>query len=489
VLFGSLVFIFGFLPIALFAYHALRLAGRARLAKLSLVLSSLVFYGWWDVRYVPLIAGSIVGNFWISLLMQRWPVRARLITGIGIGLNLALLGYYKYANFFVASVDAVTGWGISLPHVVLPLAISFFTFQQIAYLIESCRDRKAADSFVDYALFVLFFPHLIAGPITHHKEMLPQFAVAGRGALPRSYITVGTAIFLMGLAKKALLADGFALFATPLFTAAHQGATLATSDAWLAALGYTLQLYFDFSGYSDMAIGLGLMFGILLPVNFASPYKSTSIIEFWRRWHISLSRFLRNYLYISLGGNRRGPARRQLNLLVTMVLGGLWHGAGWTFLTWGLLHGIYLVINHYWRSLIPPLKGVAPKVVAWLMTMLAVVVAWVLFRAESFSTAASILSSMFLPTGYHGAAPAPQVAQALAWVTVAAGVLIVTRLPNALELARYPQSTPGMPIEHDGIDPVRFRVPALLAAVLLGIVAGLAFAKLPDPGIFLYFNF
>ena len=487
-LFGSLVFIFAFLPIALIGYHWLRLRDRAPAAKAWMVAVSLVFYGWWDWRYVGLVSVSIAVNFWWSRVMERRPERASMLLGVGVLANLALLGYYKYANFFVSTVDALTGIDWHIGNIVLPLAISFFTFQQIAYLVESRRDGKAADSFVDYALFVLFFPHLIAGPITHHKEMLPQFAVSGTGKLPRSYVLVGTAVFIMGLAKKVVLADGFAMLADPAFNAVRGGATLGAGDAWLGALGYTLQLYFDFSGYSDMAIGLGLMFGILLPVNFASPYKSTSITEFWRRWHISLSRFLRNYLYIALGGNRRGRARRYLNLLTTMALGGLWHGASWTFLLWGVLHGVYLVINHFWTAVAPPGGGAARRVGGWLLTMLAVIVAWVLFRADSFASAWSVLVSM---VGGNGAGDVTGFlfAREVGWVAVAIGTVIVVSLPNVLEIVRYPETTPGLPIEHDGLRPVARTPSPLVSALALGCIAAFAFAKLPDPGVFLYFNF
>ncbi|WP_395331115.1 MBOAT family O-acyltransferase [Novosphingobium sp. BL-8H] len=487
-LFGSLVFIFAFLPVALFGYHALRLSGRQGGAKAWMVACSLVFYGWWDWRYLFLVGISIVANFQWSRVMERHP-QARWMLGAGVMGNLMLLGYYKYANFFVQAADSLTGLDWQVGRIVLPLAISFYTFQQIAYLVESRRDGKAADSIIDYALFVLFFPHLIAGPITHHKEMLPQFAVAGRGPLPASYVRIGTTIFVLGLAKKVLLADGFALLADPAFNAVRDGAVLGTADAWLGALGYTLQLYFDFSGYSDMAIGLGLMFGILLPVNFASPYKSTSVVEFWRRWHISLSRFLRNYLYIPLGGNRHGTVRRYGNLLATMALGGLWHGASWTFVLWGVLHGLYLIVNHAWNAMVPGRSASAmTRALAWLLTMLAVVVAWVLFRAESFASAASVLLSM---GGWHGQGTVAGFlfARPLGWTAVIAGWIVVTQLPSVLELARYPQSTPGLPIEHDGIVPVRRETRPWAAAAALGAIAALAFARLPDPGVFLYFNF
>lgn len=489
-LFGSLIFVFAFLPVALAVYHWLRVSGRRHAAKGWMVVSSIFFYGWWDWRYVALVTLSILANFWWSRLIERHPGHASKLLGIGVIANLGLLGYYKYANFFVRTVDSLIGIDWHIGHIVLPLAISFFTFQQITYLIESKRDGKAADSLTDYALFVLFFPHLIAGPITHHKEMLPQFAASGAGRLPRSYVLVGTAVFVMGLAKKVVVADGFAMIANPAFDAVRDGALLRMSDAWLGALGYTLQLYFDFSGYSDMAIGLGLMFGILLPVNFASPYKSTSIIEFWRRWHISLSRFLRNYLYIALGGNRRGLVRRYFNLFATMALGGLWHGANWTFLIWGVLHGLYLIVNHIWngfggrRFLPQPMHAVA----SWLLTMLAVTVGWVLFRSENFGAAWSMLIGM---SGGHGTGSldALPIAHTLSWIAVTVGFIAVVALPNVLEIVRYPETTPGLPIEHEGLRPVSWKIHPLPAALAIGCFAAIAFAKLPNPGAFLYFNF
>ncbi|HZU63680.1 MAG TPA: MBOAT family protein, partial [Novosphingobium sp.] len=436
-LFGSLVFVFAFLPVVLLAYHALRGAGHERTAKYFLVAASLFFYGWWDPRYVPLVSLSIGANFALSLLMERQPGRASLLLGLGVAGNLALLGYYKYAHFFVTALAGATGLPWHRGRIVLPLAISFFSFQQIAYLIESRRDGKAAHSLLDYALFVLFFPHLIAGPITHHKEMLPQFAAMGRHRLPPSYMPIGTAIFIMGLAKKVVVADLLAMLANPVFNAARDGLALAPWQAWQGALAYTLQLYFDFSGYSDMAIGLGLMFGILLPVNFASPYKSTSIVEFWRRWHISLSRFLRNYLYFSLGGNRAGPVRRYANLLATMLLGGLWHGAGWTFIAWGGLHGSYLVINHLWRGRFGPARGPVGRLAGWGLTMLAVVVAWVLFRADTFASAVAVLRAM-AGAPLAGGASGYLVPQLLGWAAVALAGGVALFAPNVLEMAGFP---------------------------------------------------
>jgi len=270
----------------------------------------------------------------------------------GIVLNLSALGWFKYANFIASTVDRWVEAGFTLAPIVLPLAISFFTFQQIAYLVDAYRTARSEPDWLQYALFVSFFPQLIAGPIVHHREMLPQFDEVGRRGPALRDLEVGATIFAIGLFKKVVIADGVAPWSTEVFESVALGAWPGLVESWGAALAYTFQLYFDFSGYSDMAVGLGLLFGIRLPLNFASPYRATSIVEFWRRWHITLSRFLRDYLYIPLGGNRRGPARRYLNVMITMVLGGLWHGAGWTFIAWGALHGVYLLINYAWRAVL-----------------------------------------------------------------------------------------------------------------------------------------
>jgi D-alanyl-lipoteichoic acid acyltransferase DltB (MBOAT superfamily) len=488
-LFNSYEFLFAFLPVVLAVYHVLRAGDRQRAAKLFLVAASLFFYGWWNYRYVALVTVSIAVNYGLSLLIARYKDRAKAFLILALVFNLGLLGYFKYANFFVDAVSGLTGLDLQMKKVVLPLAISFFTFQQIAYIVEVFKDRRAADSLTDYCLFVLFFPHLIAGPITHHKEMLPQFKQAGHGPLPHVFITVGVTVFILGIAKKVLLADTLASIANPVFAAAHRGEALDAASAWLGALAYTFQLYFDFSGYSDMAIGLALLFGIRMPVNFASPYKSTSIIEFWRRWHISLSRFLRNYLYIPLGGSRKGPIRRHLNLLVTMALGGLWHGAGWTFLAWGLLHGSFLVINHLWRGMVGQRGGWPRAAFGWTLTFFGVVAGWVLFRAESFPAALEVLKAM---GGMSHPLALPEIPGTAAdWLGVGVGAAIAFFLPNSLEIAGYPHKVPDAlsAAEEAPITPRTWRIAAPATAAILGVIAAVVIAKLPDPGVFLYFNF
>jgi len=482
-LFNSAEFIFFFLPIVISLYWAMRLRSRGNAAKLVLVGSSLVFYGWWDPRYVPVMILTVCVNYAVSILIERDDKRRMIWFAGAIAANLGLLSFFKYYDFAATNLNNHFGWSITLHHFALPLAISFFTFQQIAYIVEVYKDRKAADSFIDYSLFVMFFPHLIAGPITHHKEMLPQFKKAGHGALPPAVAAAGLAVFVIGLAKKVVVADTLATFADPAFAAAGAGRALSAASAWTGSLAYAFQIYFDFSGYSDMAIGLALLFGIRLPVNFASPYKATSIIDFWRRWHISLSRFLRAYLYIPLGGNRHGTVRQYANLFATMAIGGLWHGAGWTFIAWGALHGLYLVVNHGWRRVFGEAHGRAATLLGRAATFAAVVVAWVPFRAPTGDAATAMLAAM---AGFGGASASPS-GPALASIAAAAAMAFLA--PNSLELAAYRQRLAPAAAEAAPLAPCRLRIPRPVAAAALGAAAALALAMLPDPGVFLYFNF
>lgn len=406
-LFNSWEFIFLFLPLTLAVFFQIQGRGYHRVAIAWLVLASLFFYGWWNPYYLKLIIFSILFNYLTGVYLSREGKRIyrQLVLIFGLAVNLALIGYFKYANFFVSSVNDLVGTNFTLNKIILPLAISFFTFQQITYLVDSYRGETKDYSFLNYCLFVTFFPQLIAGPIVHHQEVMPQFADRATYRFERENLAVGLTIFCLGLFKKVVFADTIAGYATPVFNAAAQDVSVTLFSAWGGALAYSLQLYFDFSGYSDMAIGAARMFGIKLPLNFNSPYKATSIIDFWRRWHITLSRFLRDYLYIPLGGSRQGKLRRNINLMITMLLGGLWHGAGWTFILWGGLHGIYLVINHQWHSL-QKFFGQNPYKLSWwrqalgvLVTFIAVVVGWVLFRAENLNAALVMLEGM---SGKHG---------------------------------------------------------------------------------------
>ncbi|NPA64988.1 MAG: MBOAT family protein, partial [Epsilonproteobacteria bacterium] len=319
---------------------------------------------------------------------RRYP--KKLLLAAGIAFNLALLGYFKYADFFIQNINSLFGLEIPLLHLALPLAISFFTFQQIAYLVDSYRGETREYSFLNYALFVTFFPQLIAGPIVHHAEMMPQFASVRNKVKNYFNIALGLFIFSIGLFKKVVIADTFAQWANQGFDVAKE---LTMPEAWATSLSYTLQLYFDFSGYTDMAIGAALLFNIKLPMNFFSPYKATNIQDFWRRWHITLSRFLRDYLYIPLGGNRKGRVRTYFNLFITFLLGGIWHGAGWTFVAWGALHGAALVVHRMWKEFV---GRKLPVVLAWFITFNFVNIAWIFFRAKNFEDAMKVLEGMFL---------------------------------------------------------------------------------------------
>ena len=404
-LFNASEFIFGFFPVTLLVFILLANRGLYRHSLAWLVFASLFFYAWWKPVYLLLICSSIVFNYLLGLKIcaLRSPLSRKtrkILLIIGVSTNLASIAWFKYAGFFTSNINTVFGTAIDVGEIVLPLAISFFTFQQIAYLVDAFRGETEEHNFLNYALFVTFFPQLIAGPIVSHREMLPQFFTNQARRFNYQNLAVGLTMFSMGLFKKVVLADGVAVHANAVFDAAAAGQTLSFFEAWCGSIAYTLQLYFDFSGYSDMALGLARVFGIRLPLNFYSPYKARSIIDFWRRWHITLSRFLREYLYFSLGGNRHGKARRYFNLLLTMLLGGLWHGAAWTFVLWGALHGIYLVINHAWRSVrcrFAQGNIVLQSFEAFVyhaLTFLAVVVAWVYFRAEDLNIAHNVLSGM-----------------------------------------------------------------------------------------------
>jgi alginate O-acetyltransferase complex protein AlgI len=393
-LFNSYEFIFAFLPISFFIYFYLNHKRLTIASKGFLVFSSLFFYSWWNIAYLPLILISMLFNYVIGNTLNKdinenkKSFSKKSILIFGIVSNLVLLAYYKYADFFISNFNIVSGSNLNLLHMVLPLAISFFTFQQIAYLVDSYRGETKEYDFLNYALFVTFFPQLIAGPIVHHKEMMPQFA--NKRNMIKNYrnIALGIFIFSIGLFKKVVIADTFAVWATAGFDTAT---TLNFFEAWATSLSYTFQLYFDFSGYTDMAIGIALLFNIKLPINFNSPYKALNIQDFWRRWHITLSRFLRDYIYIPLGGNKISSFRTYSNLLATFVIGGFWHGAGWTFIFWGFLHGMALIIHRIWSNLGFKMN----TILAWFITFNFVNIAWVFFRAKEWDDAIKVLKGMF----------------------------------------------------------------------------------------------
>lgn len=512
-LFNSYIFIFGFLPLVLAGYH-LMARHQPQLTAPWLVTASLVFYSWWNSSYLLLLLLSVIFNYVVgSLLGRAAPGRILYKKGIfclGVAANIGLLGYYKYAHFITDNLNLVLHTSFHLETIILPLAISFFTFQQIAYLVDAYRGETREYDFLRYCLFVTFFPQLIAGPIVHHQEMMPQLKTALHRGLRADNLAPGLALFIVGLFKKVILADTLAEYAAPVFAAAETSYVLSFSEAWVGALAYALQLYFDFSGYADMALGLGRMFGISLPINFLSPYKAKNIADFWRRWHITLSRFLRDYIYFPMGGNRAGSARALRNLIVTMLLGGIWHGAGWTFTLWGLSHGLLLAGYYLWRKstarLTEHIRGPLPAFLALLTTQLVVVLTWVLFRAETITGAAALYQALaggngvVLPVELLDKIPALSpwlTAQGITFANltylasttplfhIALGFVFVMTAPNTMEIFAAAGHT-----AYGEVTPSRFHFkPTLLWLALLSWMAFYAVAHLTKITEFLYFNF
>ena len=522
-LFSSPEFIYAFLPLVFLGFVLSHRLKSPSAVLYWLIASSLFFYGWWNPRYLVLIVALIAANFALSRAILAAPTAATRKAWLlaGLTLNLGTLVYYKYTGFLLRNIDALTGAQWTVGTIVLPLGISFFTFQKIAFLVDTYHGRVPRIGFGEYSLFVLFFPQLIAGPIVHHSEVVPQFRALHERRMNWDNVAIGVTVFFIGLFKKVVLADSLSAYdVTPVFSKVAAGAHPAFLEAWGGALGYTLQLYFDFSGYSDMAIGAALLFGIRLPQNFNSPYKATSIIDFWRRWHMTLSRFLRDYVYFPLGGNRLGPGRRYVNLFVTMLLGGFWHGAGWTFVIWGALHGSYLAINHGWRALMDragvdfsAIPVIVRRSAALLLTFFAVVIGWVYFKSDSTATAARMLGAMFgangialplalshlplLPTllGHlsHFVAPDEAYGQlrgSIALLGIAALLVWCWSLPNALQMFAAQraalvssdlESAPGWSRFHYG-----WRWATLTAAVIL---ICLVYVQSNIQQDFLYFDF
>jgi len=394
-LFNSYEFIFLFLPVTLIGYYLLN---RARLTLASnawLLFASLFFYCWWDLRYLPLLLGSILFNYTIGNLIVDYDTNRKnvisrksiFITGL-VG-NLVLLGVFKYTDFMIGNLNALAGTRFELLKIVLPLGISFFTITQIAFLVDCYEGLVKERKLLNYSLFVTFFPHLLAGPILHHKEMMPQFDRVRNKVLNYRNLCIGSYVFFIGLFKKIIIADSFSGVVANGFDTAK---SLNGVEGWVASLSYTLQLYYDFSGYSDMAVGVGLMFNIVLPWNFNSPYKSANVIQFWQRWHMTLSNFITTYLYSPILRASRSItfSRSLVAIFVAMLISGVWHGAGWNFVIWGALHGAALVINHYWRKK----KIKMPTVLAWLITFLFVNVSFVFFRAKGIPEALKVLKAM-----------------------------------------------------------------------------------------------
>ena len=482
-LFNSYEYIILFLPITFALYFVLNRMGLNLAARAWLVIASLFFYSWWNIAYLPLILTSITTNYLVGISLSRSQGKSlrRGLLFLGVAFNLLLLGYYKYADFFISNINSLAGTNIGLLQVVLPLGISFFTFTQIAYLVDAYQGKAREYSIVNYALFVTFFPHLLAGPILHHKEMMPQFEDPDRSRINYEMIARGLFLFFLGLFKKVIIADNFAVWANLGF---DQMPTLTLLEAWMTSLSYTMQLYFDFSAYTDMAIGAALLFNIQLPINFFSPYKAVNIQDFWRRWHMTLGRFFRDYVYIPLGGNSRGNQRTYRNLLITFILVGLWHGAGWNFIFWGFMHGAALLVHRIWRNFkfkLHPLLG-------WFITFNYVNLGWVFFRATSWADAIKVVKGMLglngviLPPSLHGlmdSLTAYGVSfDALPWgidtgvITAAllGGILLCVAAPNSIELKD------------------RFRgswASAVLTAAL-ALAGILSLTKITE---FLYFNF
>lgn len=501
-LFNSYEFLFVFLPVTLVGFYLL---GRASLAlALSwLAMMSFAFYASPEVIYgqfcgaecangwLPAIAlaGSMFTNFAAGhLILRAAPGRSRYwVTATAITANLSLLAYLKYRGFLVENIALLFGDAVRWD-VVMPAGVSFYTFTQIAFLVDAYKGKVKSLRLHEYALFVLWFPHLIAGPILHHAEMIGQFKRPWTVWFQPRNVAVGLAIFSVGLFKKIWLSDEFAIYAKAVFAAPESASFVET---WLGVAAYTLHIYFDFSGYSDMAIGLSRLFNVDLPLNFYSPYKATSIIDFWRRWHISLSRFLRDYLYIPLGGSRRGKLRRYVNLFVTMLLGGLWHGANWTFVIWGALHGTYLIVNHAWRQ-----TGIRlPTLVAWPLTLLCVMIAWVFFNAPNMASALVILNTM--ATG-NAAAAAPVIKEfwrAVGYVAVGSAIVLV--LPNTQQLFSVPFNPRGSTLKESKPDAEPFNTLARWLAwkpswVWAGFAASLLFASVmffDRTSVFIYWQF
>lgn len=504
-LFNSYSFILLFLPVTWIGFHGLSYLDKKNISFIWLAVSSIIFYGYWSSSYVWLILSSIFFNYFLSGVIAKYKKQEsknnKIFLIIGIVFNLSLLGYFKYTNFFIANISAFTETNITT-NIILPIGISFFTFQQVAYLTDTYRGIVVERGFFQYCLFVSFFPQLIAGPIVHHQEMMPQFKRGKREALTYD-LAIGITIFTIGLAKKVIIADTLAQGATPVFDAAAAGTVPDFFSAWRATLCYSFQIYFDFSGYSDMAIGLARLFGIRLPMNFASPYKARSLIDFWQRWHITLSRFLRDYLYFPIGGGRKGRGRRYLNIFVVMLLGGIWHGAGWTFALWGGIHGLLIVVNHAWRTLRKhmPLPPRATPLHLWrlrLITFFCVTLAWVPFRATAIDAVVLIYKGMF---GGNGLGFAPFVlADLTSQTTLFVPLLLVCFwitwfLPNTAEFMRkYNPIIPSKGYPTTNIENIENRSfflwrPSIKASILVSIIFYITMMFLSQPTEFLYFQF
>lgn len=487
-LFNSYQFLFVYFPIVFAGYFLIARWSHVR-AAYWLAIASLFFYGWWSVKALPLLLASILANFYFSKKISNnkgCEEKARTIRQLwlifAVTTNISLLAFFKYANFFVENVNllaASLGGEVSVSvNILLPIGISFYTFTQIAFLVDCWQGKVNETRFGHYVLFVSYFPHLIAGPVLHHDDMMPQFRRSATYKLNYDAISVGLAILVIGLAKKLLIADTLSGPADTLFNSAAEGSAPQLWAAWLGMLAYSFQIYFDFSGYSDMAIGISLCFGIKLPINFNSPYKARSIIEFWRCWHVTLSVFLRDYLYIPLGGNKNGRLHRYVNLLVTMVLGGLWHGASWTFVLWGGVHGVLLMLNHAWRFLFGRFEIPFAGPISWLLTFVSVILAWVLFRAESIKVAMVIYGGLLGRNGVDDFS-----ADLRLLFVIAVGFAILLACKNTQQIFGYAAPEIGP----DGLCQATHWYWAI--SLLMGMALFLCMLRIGAPSPFLYFQF
>lgn len=510
--FNSFPFLFVFLPITVVGFFLIGSTGMRRWSMAWLTLASLFFYAYWNPIYLILLLSSIIINFSLGIALQGSSHRRTILT-IGIVLNLCVLGFFKYTNFFFQALHDIGGIQIVIPTILLPLGISFITFQKIAFLIDTYRRKVCERDFLRFCLFVTFFPQLIAGPIVHQDEIIPQLENQATYRFSAENLAIGLTILLIGLAKKTIIADSLAPFSNAIFSSADGGKTINFLEAWGGSLAYTFQLYFDFSGYIDMATGSARILGIILPINFYAPYRSANIIEFWRRWHITLSNFLQQYLYIPLGGNRKGVPRQLANLMITMLLGGLWHGAGWTFILWGGLHGFFLTVNHLWRKTGIIIRSHSVRLLSRMLTLLSIIIAWVFFRAHSIRGALMIIRGMMgrngilLPqqiashihpfiaqklgilfTLQHSAViPLTEWINGIGWLVIA--LCITFLLPTTHQLLQ--KYHPALHIEKF-VTPSRFSLtPSMTTAFALAMIAviSIALMSLRQDIEFLYFQF
>ena len=521
-LFNSPIFLFVFLPLTVMLYLAVRQLAGPRGVLALLLIASIGFYGWWNPVYVPLLLGLALFNFFVARgitagRLAGRSTRVSLLLIFGIAVDLMLLGYFKYTDFFIETANVLFEENFVLQHIVLPLGISFFTFQKIAYLVDSSRGEVVEHDLLEYCFFVMFFPQLLAGPITHHSEIFSQIKGPWAFRVKPSNFTLGLTIFVIGLFKKVVLADHFAPLVSPAYDTIAADEPLSFFLAWQSAIAFKFQLYFDFSGYSEMALGAARLFGIQLPLNFNSPYRALNVVDFWRRWHMTLTRFLRDYVYIPLGGSRRGTPRLYLNLMITLALSGLWHGAAWHFVVWGSLQGASMVLAHAWRSVWRPIHAWWSHTIARLVTFFVLTMVLVMHRAPSTATALEIYRGMAnLPHPWR--ALFGPFADALGWLGVRfdgppvsgddlelvlwflAWLAFVWFLPNTQQLlARWHPAYNYGVVERERDLPLPERIPAfrvvmqwrpnVAGAVFVGVLAAIACLSLRHISEFLYFRY